>query len=115
MRGDLQQVVVDGFKLMRQRVDAGDGQREVGVVLVGQSQPHGLDAQAEPRGVPVEWLLARGWLTCKVAICSGERIGSCTWPVRSPLPISLTDAPSGTITMTCTGSGSIGPVTITLG
>ena len=43
----LEEVVVDGLKLVRQRIDAGDGEREVGVVLVGQPEPQGLDAEAE--------------------------------------------------------------------
>ena len=47
MRGSLQEVVVDGLELVRQRIDAGDGEGEVGVVLVGEPQAHGLDAQAE--------------------------------------------------------------------
>ena len=53
----LQEVVVDRLKLVRQRIDTGDGQREVGIVLVGQPQPGSLDADAEPRGIAVERLL----------------------------------------------------------
>ena len=44
---ELQEVVVDGFELVRQRIDAGDGEREVGVVLVGKPEAHRFDAQAE--------------------------------------------------------------------
>jgi hypothetical protein len=42
---------------VRQWVHAGDGQREVGIVLVGQPQAGSLDADAEPRGIAVERLL----------------------------------------------------------
>ena len=60
MRGSLQEVVVDRLELVRQRVDAGDGEREVGVVLVGQAEPLGLDAEAEAARVAVEGLLVGG-------------------------------------------------------
>ena len=50
MRGSLQEVVVDRLELVRQRIDAGDGEREVRVVLVGEAEPVGLDAEAEERG-----------------------------------------------------------------
>ena len=54
MRGQLQEVVVDRFELVRQRIDAGDREREERVVLVGQPEPVGLDAEAEEPGVAVE-------------------------------------------------------------
>ena len=50
------EIVVDGLKLVRQRIDAGDGEREVWVVLVGQPEARGLDAKAEARRVAVEGL-----------------------------------------------------------
>ena len=40
--GELQQVVVDGLKLVRQRIDARDGEAEVRVELVGDAQRVGL-------------------------------------------------------------------------
>ena len=46
-RGHLDEVVVDRFELVRQRIDAGDGEREVRIVFVGQGEPHGLDAETE--------------------------------------------------------------------
>ena len=49
-----EEVAVDRFQLVRQRIDAGDGEREVGVVFVGQPQPMGLDAEAEQPGIAVE-------------------------------------------------------------
>ncbi len=58
--GHLQEVVVDRLKLVGQRIDAGDGQREVGIVFVGQRQPHGFDAQAEVLGIAVERLFVGG-------------------------------------------------------
>ena len=53
----LHEVVVDRFELVRQRIDAGDGEREVRVVFVGQAEAMGLDAEAEQAGVAVEGLL----------------------------------------------------------
>ena len=50
----LEEVVVDRLELVRQRVDAGDGEREVGVVLVGQAEAVRLDAEAEALRVAVE-------------------------------------------------------------
>ena len=49
------------------------------------------------------------------ASCSALRIGSWTCPVLSPLPTSLTESPIGTATITRTGSGKIGPRTMTFG
>ena len=46
----LQEVVVDRLELVRQRIDAGDREREVRVVLVGQAEARGLDAEAEACG-----------------------------------------------------------------
>ena len=68
----LEEVVVDRFELVRQRIDAGDGEREVGVVLVGQAEAHGLDAEAEACGIAVERLGARAWFRA-MASCSGWR------------------------------------------
>ena len=45
--GELREIVVDGFELVRQRVDAGDGQAEVGIELVGDAERIGLDAEAQ--------------------------------------------------------------------
>ena len=52
-----QEVVVDRLQLVRQRIDAGDREREERVVLVGQAEPVGFDAEAEQAGVAVKWLL----------------------------------------------------------
>ena len=35
------------FKLVRERINAGDGEREVRIVLVSESESHRLDAEAE--------------------------------------------------------------------
>ncbi len=51
--GELQQVVIDGLKLVRQRVYAGDGQSEVGVELIGDAERVRLDADAEDLPVAV--------------------------------------------------------------
>ncbi len=50
------EVVVDGLELVRQRIDAGDRERKVRVVLVGEPETRGFDAKAEARRVAVEWL-----------------------------------------------------------
>ena len=56
MRGRRRKIVVNRFELVRERVNAGDGQGEIGVVLEGELQAHRLDAQAEHLGVAVKWL-----------------------------------------------------------
>ena len=45
--GELQQVVVDGLELVRQRIDARDREAEVGIELVGDAERVGLEAEAE--------------------------------------------------------------------
>ena len=54
--GQPEEITVDRFQLVRQRIDAGDGKREVGVVLVGQPQPMGLHTEAKQPGITVERL-----------------------------------------------------------
>ena len=49
----LQEVFVDGLKLVGQRVHAGDGEAEVGVELVGDAQGVGLQSEFEEFPVPV--------------------------------------------------------------
>ena len=49
----LQQIVVDGLKLMRQRVYAGNGESEVGVKLVGDTERVRLNADPEDLSVAV--------------------------------------------------------------
>ena len=53
---ELEEVVVDRFELVGERVDAGDGEGEVGVVFVGEAEPVGLDADSEELGGAVERL-----------------------------------------------------------
>ena len=45
--GELQKVVVDGFELVRQRIDTGNRKAKVRIKLVGDSQRIGLEAQAQ--------------------------------------------------------------------
>ena len=52
--GQPHEVVVDGFELVGQRIDACDGEAEVGVVLVGKAQTHRLDTEAETLGIAIE-------------------------------------------------------------
>jgi hypothetical protein len=44
---------------MRQRIDAGDGEREVGIVLVGKTKALRFDTEPEKRGVAVEGFTCR--------------------------------------------------------
>ena len=52
-RRELQEVFVDGLKLVRQRVDARDGEAEVGVELVGDPQRVRLQPQPEQSSVSI--------------------------------------------------------------
>ena len=45
--GEFQQVVVNGFELMRQRIDAGDRKAEVGIELVGDTEGVSLKPEAQ--------------------------------------------------------------------
>jgi hypothetical protein len=54
----LQQVIVDRLKLVRQQVDPGDGETEVRVELVGDAERVRL--QAETNQPTVNWYLSRG-------------------------------------------------------
>lgn len=56
MRGRCEKVVVGSLELVRQRVNASDGQGKMGVVLVGEGKTESLNAQPETTGVPVEGL-----------------------------------------------------------
>ena len=52
--GELEQVVVDRFELVRQRIDARDRQTEVGIELVGDAERVRLEAEAQQNAVTVE-------------------------------------------------------------
>jgi hypothetical protein len=69
--GQPHEVVVDGLELVRQRIDPGDREREVQVVLVGEREPCSLDAEAEPRRVAVEG--GRSGVASRSLICCGCR------------------------------------------
>ena len=56
------EVVVDCLELVRQWVNAGDREGEVWIVLVGEPQACGLDAETEARRVAIEWLAFRSRL-----------------------------------------------------
>ena len=49
------EVIIDRLELVRQRVDARDREREVGIVLVSQAQAQRLDADPEVASVAVKW------------------------------------------------------------
>ena len=103
----LQEVVVDRFQLVRQRIDAGDGEREERVVLVGEAQPLRLDAEPEQPGVAVE----RGWSadTTSWDCCAADRTMSLASPVCRPLPNTRTASPSAVTATTSIGSGNTDP------
>jgi hypothetical protein len=52
--GEREDGIVDGFQLVGERVHAGDREGKVRVVLVGQAQAGGLQAEAEAVGVAVK-------------------------------------------------------------
>ena len=56
---ELEQVVVDRFELMRQRIDARDREPEVGIELVGDAERVGLEAEPQQASVAVEGVLRR--------------------------------------------------------
>ena len=51
--GDLQKVVINGFELMRQRIDARDGKTELRIKLVGDAERISLEPEAEKLAVAV--------------------------------------------------------------
>ena len=55
--GQLEQVVVDCFKLMGQRVDARDRETEVWIELVGDAERVGLNAKPKEMAITVERIL----------------------------------------------------------
>ena len=56
--GELQEMLVDRLKLVRQRVHARDGKTEVGIEFVGNAEPIGL--QGDPEKPPVTIVGERG-------------------------------------------------------
>lgn len=52
--GELQQVVVNRFQLVRQRIDTRGGQAEVGIDLVGDAARVGLQAKPQQHACAVE-------------------------------------------------------------
>src|SRR5262249_36113019 len=57
--GHLEKVTVDRLKLVWERIDPSDGEREVGVVLVSERETLGLDAESEQARVAVEGFAQR--------------------------------------------------------
>ena len=58
MRGS-HEILIDRFKLVRQRVNPGDGQGEIRVVFKRQCEAHGLHGEPETQRVAVEWFGVR--------------------------------------------------------
>jgi hypothetical protein len=52
--GELQEVVIDGFELVRERVNARDRETEAGIEFVRDAERIGLEAQAQERAVAGE-------------------------------------------------------------
>ena len=71
---ELEEVVVDRFELMGQRINAGDGEREVRVVLVGEPEPVRLDAEAEVLGGTVEGFRLAGDLELGDLLRAQDRV-----------------------------------------
>ena len=51
--GQLQEVLVDGLKLVRQRVHPRDGKAEIGIELVGDTQPVGLQGRPQQPAIAI--------------------------------------------------------------
>lgn len=56
----LKEVMVYCLHLVRQRIDAGNGECKVGIVLIGQTQTQGSDRKPEPGSVSIECLRGNG-------------------------------------------------------
>ena len=54
------EILINRFKLMRERVNARNGKRKVRVVLKRQREPHGFDGETEAQRVAVERFGVRG-------------------------------------------------------
>src|ERR1700722_7963620 len=68
----LQQIVVDGLKLVGQRVNTGNGESKVGVELVGDTE--GVCLNADPENLSVAVVCEMGLLNLKLLeIGAGER------------------------------------------
>ena len=100
-------MVVNGFRLVWERIDLGNRQGEVEVVFEGELEAHGLDAETEYLGSPSKGSMSG--LVSSRAKLSGLRTASKTLLIWRPLPTSFTPDPIGMVTMTCTGSGKSGP------
>lgn len=55
--GHFQEVVINRFKLVRQRIHSRNREAEIRVVLVGQAQSHCLNTEAKSGGIAIEGLL----------------------------------------------------------
>ena len=75
---ELEQVVVDRFELMRQRIDARDREPEVGIELVGDAERVGLEAKPQQASVAVERVL-------RVENREAIEIGRCQRDLAEPL------------------------------
>ena len=98
-----------GLELVRQWVDAGDGEGKVWIVLVGEPETCGFEAKAEARRIAVEWLALR----CRIEELElvepqHTLVDLLFWPA----PTILITSPSGVTTSTSIGSGSTGPRTM---
>ena len=98
---------------MRERVNARNGKRKIGVVFEGQRQAHGFDGERNVGESPSKGSVS-GVVSSEASL-SGVRMGSKTLAVWRPLPMSFTPSPMGMVTMTCTGSGNSGPRRILFG
>lgn len=49
-----EEVLVNRLELMRKRIDTCYRETEVGIVFIGETQPHRLDSETEARGISVE-------------------------------------------------------------
>jgi len=51
-----QEVIIYCFELVREWIDAGNGEGKIGIIFVGKAKSHRFDSEPEPMSVPIE-----GW------------------------------------------------------
>jgi hypothetical protein len=104
----LEQVIVDGLQLVRQRIDAGNGQSEVGVKLPGYTQGVRLQTETNRAAVAVEGCRPEStvsrWKSAVASVTRRKR-SDC----RPDSPTTHTSGPAATTVSTRIGSLNSGP------
>ena len=72
--GKFQKVVVDRLKLVEQRINARNGEGEVGIVFIGKAEAQAFDAEPKAHWITVKWFLLRGCCDSVELVCIKDRI-----------------------------------------